>query len=230
MQIKYDTNKPVTEGNVLIKVGIEDWVSLANINGTVTYNHGPLPKGSYYITALYNGTATYDQSTVRIQEDIKLTGSNSQMYLILIPSYTNPDTCEIVLYTFKIGNRGPDVVHNAVMNQVIPEGFEFVGASVDVGHYTYDVSTRTITWYLGDVPVGDPYMWAYLRVINSSVSLPNLTFSIGTDNSTKNDVKAQEVVSKENSTIKMQETGLSMPLLFLAILAVLGGLLVPKRK
>ena len=145
-----------------------------------------------------------------------------------------------------MGNNGPDAAKDVVMTYVVPEGLEFAGATVDVGTYTYDPATRTITWTIGDVPVGDPYMWISLRVAQSGHYLINPVLITSTYDPTIN-VDTQSItviasgpnnpdtptnptkVNAASKTIPLQKTGLPLAGLVLAILAVFGGL-VPKRK
>jgi uncharacterized repeat protein (TIGR01451 family) len=55
------------------------------------------------------------------------------------------------LYTFKVTNPGAAVAGNVTVQDVLPAGFKFVGAS-DGGRH--DFSTRTVSWYLGELPPG----------------------------------------------------------------------------
>jgi uncharacterized repeat protein (TIGR01451 family) len=144
-----------------------------------------------------------------------------------------------VLYTLKVGNKGPDVAKDVVMTYVIPEGLEFAGATVDVGTYTYNSAKRTITWVIGDVPVGDPYMLLSLRIaqpghyiINPvlSTSTYDPTLNSATESITVNALKKPNTVKAASKTIPLQKTGLPLAGIVLAILAVFSGLVMPKRK
>ena len=89
----------------------------------------------------------------------------SDVYVNITASKNDPQVGDTVTYTFKLGNNGPGVAENVVYTYVIPEGLEFAGASVDQGTWTYDSTTRTLTWNLGDVEVGDPYLWLDLNIL-----------------------------------------------------------------
>ncbi len=54
---------------------------------------------------------------------------------------------------------------------------EYVDVKVDQGTTSYDPATRTISWTLGDVVVGDPYAWVRVRALNvgSFIFRPTLT-------------------------------------------------------
>ena len=187
--------------------------------------------------------ATTDNQTLFVNVTIT---PKAGLYLTVTPSKLNPVAGDTVLYTLKVGNNGPDAAKDVVMTYVVPEGLEFAGATVDVGTYIYDPVTRTITWAIGDVPVGDPYMWLSLRVAQSGHYLINPvlitstydpTITIDTQSITVN-AAAQDnqntptnptKVNAASKTIPLQKTGLPLAGLVLAVLAVFGGL-VPKRK
>ena len=46
--------------------------------------------------------------------------------------------------------------------------------------------TRTITWNIGDVPVGDPYMWLSLKILRAGSYLINPQLSTSTYDPTLN--------------------------------------------
>ncbi len=91
----------------------------------------------------------------------------SDVYLNITPSKTSPQVGDNVTYTFKVGNKGPGIAQDVVFTYVIPDGVEFAGASVDQGTWYYDNATRTLTWSLGNVTVGDPYLWLDLKVLSA---------------------------------------------------------------
>ncbi|BDZ66599.1 putative Ig domain-containing protein [Methanobacterium ferruginis] len=103
----------------------------------------------------------------------------SDVYVNITASKTNPQVGNTVTYTFKLGNNGPDVAENVVYTYVIPEGLEFAGANVDQGTWQYNETTRTLTWNLGDVEVGDPYLWLDLNVLTAGTYniQPNIDIS-----------------------------------------------------
>ncbi len=175
--------------------------------------------------------AVTDSQTVNTEVIIT---AKSGLYLIVTPSKANPTVGDTVVYTLKVGNKGPDTAKDVVMTYVVPEGLEFAGANVDVGTYTYDPTTRTVTWIIGDVPVGDPYMWLSLRVAQSGHYLINPVLSTSTYDPTLNvdtqSITVNAATKAAAKTIPMQETGLPIAGLLLAIMAVVGGLSLSKRK
>jgi hypothetical protein len=126
------------------------------------------------------------------------------------------------------------------MTYMIPKGLEFAGANVDVGSYTYDPDTRTITWNIGDVPVGDPVMYLSLRISSTGQYTLNPTLTTSTYDPTLN--TSTQAISinalqsnnsttvNASSTVTMQHTGIPLNYLVMAILLVIWGLIIPKRK
>lgn len=200
-------------------------------------------------TATFNADETAGSAVVSAVTDAQTVNLNvviypkSSLYLNLTTNNTNPMVGDTVLYTLKVGNQGPDAAQDVVMTYVIPQGLEFSGATVDNGTYTYDASTRTITWTIGEVPVGDPYLWLSLRVAQAGHYLINPTLTTSTYDPTLNTntqfltVNAQAAVEPETvnaqtetKTVRMQKTGIPVNYLLLALLLVIGGYIVPKRK
>lgn len=196
--------------------------------------------------------AVTDNQTVNTSVMIN---SKSSLYLTVTPSKTNPVAGDTVVYTLKVGNNGPDAAENVVMTYIIPEGLEFIGASDDTGNtWTYDENTRTITWNLGSVPKGDPNLWLTLRVAQAGQYLINPTLTTSSydptlnnnvqtfaftaaaapdddqpDTNDKDDEPTNNTVNAASNTITMQETGIPLPLMVLAILVVLGCLIGTKK-
>ncbi|MDZ4172054.1 MAG: hypothetical protein U1C19_07785 [Methanobacteriaceae archaeon] len=183
--------------------------------------------------------AVTDSQTVNANVTIN---PKSSLYLTITPSKNNPMVGETVVYTLKVGNKGPNTAENVVMTYTIPQGLEFAGAQVDVGTYTYDPKTRTITWTIGDVPLGDPYMWLSLKVTSAGRYLINPLLSTSTYDPTLNSntqsltVNAAATPNNNNNTVNaatntvsMQETGIPLILLIMALFMVIGGLVSNKN-
>jgi len=178
-------------------------------------------------------TATTDLETLNTDVVIN---PKSSVYLTITPGKTNPVVGDTVVYTLKVGNRGPDAAENVVMTYKIPEGLEFVGARDDIGNkWTYDPATRTLTWNLGTVPVGDPYLWLSLRIVRAGNYLLNPVLTTTTYDPTLNSdtqsltIHAATSTQVNAQTIGMQKTGLPLLPLILASLMLVGGLMAPRR-
>ncbi|MDY9924015.1 Ig-like domain repeat protein, partial [Methanobacterium sp.] len=215
-------------------------VGSANTNGngvaSVPYTID-LTGGTHTIQVDFPGNADYQATTGTGQLKVPL----SSLYIRTTASKTNPTLGETITITFKLGNDGPDTAENVVFTLVIPDGMEFINASTDQGTWTYNDTTRTITWNLGNVTVGDPYLWAIVRVLNNGnyVLMPLLstdTYDPNLNNNIQPLTISVQAVSQESETVVnertvgMQNTGAPIGLLVMAVLMLLGGILVPKRK
>lgn len=172
--------------------------------------------------------------------------AKSSLYLTITPNKTNPVVGDTVIYTLKVGNNGPDSAENVVLTYMIPEGLEFVTANDDTENtWKYNETTRTITWNLGTVPKGDPNLWLTLRVAQAGQYLINPTLTTSTYDPTlnnnvqslainaaaaQNSNESTTVYAATENTVEMQETGLPIAGLGLAVLALFGGLSISNRK
>jgi uncharacterized repeat protein (TIGR01451 family) len=188
------------------------------------------------ITNTANATFNEYPSTAN-GTDITIYVPLTDLYINSWASKNNPYVGETITLTFKVGNNGPDTARNVVFTLPIPEGMEFVYVNVEQGTATYDPVTRTITWILGDVEVGDPTAWVRVKVLESGtfVFRPNLTTDTYDPNLESNiqsvTINAQTVPGVVNGqTVGMQSTGIPIAQLLLAVLMVLGGLFAAKRQ
>ncbi len=188
--------------------------------------------------------------SVYVPSTLDASAADNQAYLYLntILSESNHNIGELFTVKFKLGNSGPDNATNVKIKIPIPEGFQFVSASVDVGHCYYVAATRTLIWELPVVEVGDPYLnlnllaltdgnyalrpviigGSYLLSAGDTVTPFNLNIgAIGSVNENSVNVIPVKALSK---TVDMQETGLPLPMMVLSILIIISGVLVKKRK
>jgi len=186
-----------------------------------------------------------DSQTLNSQVNIY---PKSSLYLTITPNKTNTITGETVIYTLKVGNKGPNMAKDVVMTYIIPQGLEFAGANMDNGTYTYNKATRTITWIIGDVPVGDPNMWLSLHIIKAGNYLINPKLRTSTYDPTLNQntqsitfnainpvpIKPVNPIPvntvKAAKIISMQDTGVPIVPLAIAVFSILGGLAANRRK
>ena len=201
-------------------------------------------------TANHAGTgnlnATTDNQTVT---QLLTVNPISYLYLNTTKSKDNPTVGETFLLTYKLSNNGPDNAINVTMSFQIPAGLEFITATVDNGTWTYNPANRTITWNLTNVAVGDPYLYLTVRAsgAGSYSILPTITsdtFNQNTDPLTSFNLYVQTQNSGNSNstnsatvnaasttkTVPMQTTGMPIAGLVLAVLAVLGGTLAPRKK
>lgn len=169
----------------------------------------------------------------------------TSLYLNITISNTSPIVGESFIITYKLGNCGPDHAENVEINFQLPEGLEFVGITVDSGTWNYDPTIRTVTWTLDNVPVGDPYLYLTVKALKSGqyIITPDITsetyngslediptITIRIKSSSNCDDDQENEAAAETETITMQKTGTPINYLLIAILMIISGLLVLKRK
>ena len=238
-------NNPVAGREVTFKVN-GSTVGTANTdsNGTATLQYTITQnKGNYDITATFTGDDGYLDS---VGTGVLNVDPSAGLYLNLTVSNTNPAVGETFVITYKLGNYGPDNAENVTINFQIPEGLEFVGITVDSGVWNYDPSTRTVTWTLDNVPVGDPYLYLTVKALNSGQFIITPTITSDTYNWNSGDIPALVINVQASSdgddddpekeakaateTVPMQKTGTPIHYMILAVLMVITGLLTSKRK
>jgi len=155
-----------------------------------------------------------------------------------------------VKYTFKLGNYGPGIATDVVFTYQIPEGMEYVGVTKDSGIFNYDPATRTITWTFSELDVVDPYLWLDLNVLSPGTYLiqpevlmsnynPGLSSHIASlrvnaaarvvnaGTSTAQAATTNQTV--QAGTVPMQNTGIPLAGLILAVLCIFSGLGLYRR-
>jgi uncharacterized repeat protein (TIGR01451 family) len=237
----------------IVTPSVGSWDSNTNTWNVGTLNNGDsatLTISGLVITAMAGTTITntvtesqdeLNQETQTATASITVNPETKQadLYINSWSSKSNPLVGEIFTLTFKLGNRGPDTAENVVFTLPLPDGVEYVDVKVDQGTTSYDPATRTITWTLGDVVVGDPYAWVRVRALNvgSFIFRPTLTTDTDDPNIESNiqsvTVNVQAAGGSSETvhaqTVGMQETGAPIVPLALAILGILGGI-VSSRK
>ena len=231
LAISGETVKFLINGK-LIGTAVTNSNGIAILPYTITQNGG-----YYYIDALFAGDNVYSSST----GGATLQVLQSNIYVTVTSSNSHPKMGETVKITFKVGNKGPDPANNVVLTLKIPEGMEYVSTTADTGLFTYNPTTRTITWNIGNVPVGDPKLILNIKVlkpgnytikptITTTTYDPNILSNIGSktinvSNNTTNPV--QPVVNAE--TIPMQPTGTPIIPLIVGALMTLAGLVKTRK-
>ena len=226
-------------GNLLAGRTVNFLVNGVNAGSAVTDINGVANK-SYFINL--NG-GTYNIQVDFIGDDYYIAStaigtlkvSQAELYVKTWASKNNPSVGESITITFKVGNRGPDAAENVVFVLKIPKGMEFVKANVDQGTFTYDKATRTITWNIGNVPVGDPYLYLVVKVLESGKYILQPILSTDTyDPNLNSNIEAVIINAQSGSDngdrVPMQNTGMPIWLLLMAIMVVCGGIIIPFKK
>lgn len=161
----------------------------------------------------------------------------ADIYIHISSSNNNPTIGDLFTVSYKLGNYGPDNADEVTVTIPLPKGFEISNISGD-GTWTYNKNTNTITWILNTVEVGDPY----LHITGKNKEIGSSSFNAIIDSATynSNTEGVTPLIISTNSinnstvnaadTISMQNTGIPLNYLIMAMLLVIGGLIIPKRK
>ncbi len=230
----------INGGGDLVGGHIPDGI-LVNIN-LINGPFGSLTSSKSYT---HNGIASllFTAASVGVQ-DVNATLDNqsittnitinpaSDLYLKITSNNNNPTVGQIFTVTYKLGNNGPDNATNVTITIPLPDGFVVSSISGD-GNWT--ITGNTITWTLQNVPVGDPYLYITGKVRNAGnyvfgASITSDTYNINATGVTPLTINTVEAANAASKTIRMQNTGLPIAGLILAILALFSGLATSRRK
>ena len=181
---------------------------------------------------------------------------SAYLYLQITSSNKNPKVNEAFTLTYKLGNNGPDNATNVTMTIPLPSGFILSNIAGD-GSWTINKTTNTITWTLTNVTVGDPYLVHYRKTKqrwsiciwfkhhirnlqpkhtrsntdHNSINKPNQSNqSYKSSQSNKTYNPKPTILNTDTTKIPMQHTGLPITGLILAVLSVLGGSIMSRKK
>ena len=153
---------------------------------------------------------------------------------------TTPKINDTVIYTLIVQNHGPDTASSVKVTDMVPTGgLKFVGVD-SINYGTYDPNTGV--WTIGDLPANSiaklvlSFKVERAGTIENNAKVTSITFDPNlypteasvTINVQKPTTPVNPVVNAK--TIAMQHTGLPIGGLILAVLMVLGGFILPRRK
>ena len=213
-------------------------VNFAGTLGTVTPTHSTTSNGQAEST--YNSehigtgilTATVDNQTVSTKFTVN---KASNLYMKITSSTNNSKLGEKFTVTYELGNKGPDTATNVSINIPLPEGFSISNIYGD-GGWKYNKANNSVTWLVGNVPVGDPYLYITgtttitgVYVFDASESSAKLTINVqDPSNNTTTNNSTRSIDS--NKTIPMQNTGLPIAGLIFGVLSLMGGIITTQKK
>jgi uncharacterized repeat protein (TIGR01451 family) len=223
------------------------------LSRTITWTIGTLANGNDVIRT-FNATVNVDMVGSNIINVVNETHTEypnnsttnctiyvpkANLYIEITSDKDNPTVGEKFTVTYKLGNKGPDDALNVSVIIPIPEGFHVLRIYGD-GNWTVNAN-GTITWTFTNVAVGDPYLHLYGYASGEGDIL--FTASIFSDTYNANTIGVNsltiQILPEETSqvnaattetTVGMQNTGIPLPGMVLAILMVLGGLISTRKK
>ena len=145
----------LADQNVIFTINGQKYSAVTGSDGNATIMYTPNAKGIYDVIVNYNGNGYYDDSQAT---GFLTVNPASYLYMTITSSNNNVKVGETFTITYRIGNKGPDVATNVIIAIPLPTGFEVSNICGD-GKWTYNAVTRTITWTMTNVPVGDPYLY-----------------------------------------------------------------------
>jgi predicted outer membrane repeat protein len=232
----------IANKTITFSVNGHTYISSTNNNGLATVQYIPDRAGNYNVTANYLGNNNYAASQ---GTGLLNVNTSAYLYLQITTSKKNPKVGETFTLTYKLGNKGPDNATNVIIN--IPLQSDFIISSISGNdNWTYNPTNNILTWTLTTVPVGDPYLYITgttntigIYVFGSSISsetynsntkgVDPITINV-TENNTITPTKTANTVKDLTTTIPMQHTGLPFAGLILAILTVLSGSIMSRKK
>ena len=235
---------------ITFSIGTATYTAITGADGTATWNYPiELASNIYPIDVKFLGNTEYANST----GTGKLTvNPAANLYMLTTTSNKNPVAGQSFILTYKLGNYGPNAANNVTVTFRLPEGLEYANLRVDSGNCSYNKATRTITWTMNSVPIGDPYLYLTVKATSDGTyiikpDITSTTYNMNTgnkgnitinvkpnnNNNHKNNNNTNgnntNTVNAATQTITMQHTGMPIAGLVLAILAIFSGML-PRRK
>jgi len=193
--------------------------------------------GNYVFNAIFKGNELYSGSHGIGNLNVTPWAG---LYIKTTVNKTNPKVGETFTINYKLGNTGPDTAYSVIVNFKIPAGLQFITGTSDSGIWSFDPYTRTLTWILNNVVVGDPNLKITLKAleIGNYTIIPEISASTPT-NITQNGTVNIEVLKNSNNNTngtgnntnhntKLPTTGLPIAPLIAGLLMVIGGVAVRK--
>lgn len=237
-----DTNGKAIAGQIVTFTinGQTIGTATTDTTGTATVYYLADNSGTFVISALFSGNDLYSGSNGT--GNLKVTPW-AGLYIKSTVNNTHLKVGETFTINYKLGNSGPDTAYNVVVSFKIPAGLEFITGTTDSGNWSFDPVTRTLTWTLNNVVVGDPNLKITLKALDSGnyTIIPTITANT-TTNITQNGTVNIEVLKNNNNNTnntngtgnntnhntKLPTTGLPIAPLIVGLLMVIGGIAVKK--
>lgn len=208
--------------------------AVTGADGVATLSYKLSQSGNYQVTADFAGDYVYVASRGTGKAEVTPV---ADLYLNSRVSSEGLKTGDKFVIIYKLGNNGFDAAKDVTITFKLPEGLEFQDIAIDSGNWTYNSTTRMVTWTSKVVPVGDPYLFLSVRAVNGGTYTitPKMTSSTYNMNTGSNGAITMQVQSNNSSTtnstvISTQKTGFPLNYIILAVLIVLGGFGAAKRK
>ena len=221
---------------------------------TITWTLASLQSGVHFITTvdatvtpeaagkhlLNTAQAKNDQIIIPVKTTTTIYVPSSALEITKTVNNKTPLVNHIVIYTLIVKNHGPDTANSVKVSDVFTTGgLKFVGVdSINFGSY----DPNTGIWSIGNLPANSVAKLVLSFKVEHAGTYTNLAkvTSLTYDPNLYPTEASVTIVAKEQAapvtpvvqgkTITMQHTGLPIGALILAVLMILGGSILPRRK
>ncbi|HEX7468684.1 MAG TPA: DUF11 domain-containing protein [Methanobacterium sp.] len=223
---------------------------------TITWTLGNLVNGAHFITSVSatvtnaaggkhlvnTAQAKNDQIITPVKTTANIYVPSAALDLTKKVNTKTPKIGDTVIYTLIVQNHGPDAANSLKVADVVTTGgLKFVGVD-SINYGTYDPNTGV--WSIDNLPANAVarlvlrYKTERAGIVINNAKVTSITFdpnlypteasvTINVQGSSNPTTPTTTVSAK---TIAMQHTGLPIVALILAVLMILGGSILPRRK
>jgi hypothetical protein len=139
--------------------------AITDVNGVANTYYIAHSSGNFIVNTMFSGDTIYSGSKGTYKLNVT---PWAKLNIKTTINIKHPKVGKLFTINFKLGNKGPDAAKKVVVSFKIPEGLKFVTGTSDYGKYKFDTRTKTLTWKLDNVAVGDPYLKITLKAIKSA--------------------------------------------------------------
>lgn len=234
-------NSTVSQGNYDNLTGVWDVGALA-----APLNNNAFATLTIWAQVMQTGQIVNDVTKTEQNEYDPKPGNNHDSVTLEVPpaadlkitktvNNTKPVINDTITFTIVVQNQGPDEAKDVYVVDKLPAGVTYVSSKASMGSY----NPVTGIWTIGDLPVNTNVQMEITCVVNMVGSLKNdayvysSTYDPILDNNSSTvtiNVQPKPPTPVNGKTVSMKDTGMPLPLLLVSILAVLVGMILPRRK
>jgi len=155
---------------------------------------GAVDAGRY--TIIPSGFTADNYQITYVPGTLSITDKTVDMSVLKVSESRSVSVGEIFNYTLTVENKSSTAASQVQMKDALPEELDYVGvASATEGTFTYDASSRTLTWLVGNVAAnGKAVLTLQVKAnthgsVTNSASITSAEDDSNTANNTSSDVK-----------------------------------------
>jgi len=185
-QVVNDAGGTATAADFVLSFADGVGISGAGVSGTSqvtsvdiepgTYTLSESPVSGYSLAAIScDGLDAdgLDGLKIAIGEAVTCTFLNEDvgvdLEIVKLVDDTSPNVGDVLNFTLKVSNNGPDVATNVQVNDIVPAGFSYVPASISGGSTNNDVSPdgTGLVWTIASLASGAVSVFTFQAVVNA---------------------------------------------------------------